>query len=256
MRVARMRDLGLLLALLIACAASAAHAQAPAAAPAPSRPQAPAPAAASPPAPTAAPASTPSAAPARDDIVNALSHYDADSNLELDLTALKQKISERSKMRGKNEPEPAKRPLIVPELKDLPTFNFNIHFDVDTPIILPDSYETIGRIADAMVNAPMLPYMFLIVGHTDSNGRREANAILSQRRADALRDVLVNTFKISAKRIQSLGLGEEQFIDQGRPTSPVNLQIQIVTTGKVPDTEPAAAPAATPAAKKSAKKKK
>ena len=252
MRISRLP--GLLSALLIACAASAAHAQSPAAAPAPSsRPQAPAPAAAPPPAPAAAPA--PSTAPARDDIVDALGHYDADSNVELDLTALKQKISDRSKMRGKNEPEPAKRPLIVPELKDLPTFNFNIHFDVDTPIILPDSYETVGRIADAMVNAPMLPYMFLIVGHTDSNGRREANVILSQRRADALRDVLVNTFKISAKRIQSLGLGEEQFIDQARPTSPVNLQIQIVTTGKVPDTEPAAAPATT-AAKKSAKKKK
>jgi outer membrane protein OmpA-like peptidoglycan-associated protein len=253
MRLPALRHFGPWSALLIACAAAAAQAQAPAAAPAPSsRPQAPAPAAAPPPAPVAAPS-----APARDDIVSALAHYDADSNLELDLTALKQKISDRSKMRGKNELEPAKRPPIVPELKGLPTFNFNIHFDVDTPIILPDSYETVGRIADAMVNAPMLPYMFLIVGHTDSTGRREANVILSQRRADALRDVLVNTFKISAKRIQSLGLGEEQFIDQARPTSPVNLQIQIVTTGKVPDAEPAATPAAATAnAKKSAKKKK
>jgi outer membrane protein OmpA-like peptidoglycan-associated protein len=251
MPIPRARDLGLLSALLIACAAPAAYAQAPA----PSRPQALAPAAAPPAARAAAPAAAAPSAPARDDIVNALGHYDADSNLELDLTALKQKISDRSKMRGKNEPEPSRRPLIVPELKGLPTFNFDIHFDVDTPIILPDSYETVGRIADAMVNAPMLPYMFLIVGHTDSNGRREANVILSQRRSDALRDVLVNTFKISAKRLSSLGLGEEQFIDQARPTSPVNLQIQIVTTGKVPDTEPAAAPA-TPAAKKPAKKKK
>ena len=41
--------------------------------------------------------------------------------------------------------------------------------------------------------------------------------ILSQRRADAVREVLVNTFKISAKRIQSLGVGEEQFIDQAQP---------------------------------------
>ena len=222
MRVAR-RDI-LLLLTLAALAASPSRAQAP-------------------------------AAPSRDDIVNALSNFD--TGPELDLAALKQKISDRSKMRGKNEPEPSKRPLIVPELKGLPTFNVAIQFDVDTPIILPDSYETVGRIADAMVNAPMLPYTFLIVGHTDSNGRREANVILSQRRADALRDVLVNTFKISAKRIQSLGLGEEQFIDQAHPTSPVNLQIQIVTIGKVPDTEPAAAPtAASPAAKKSAKKKK
>jgi OmpA-OmpF porin, OOP family len=195
------------------------------------------------------------AAPSRDDIVGKLSQFD--TGPDLDLVALKQKISERSKMRGKNEPEPAKRPLIVPELKGLPTVNLAIQFDVDTPIILPESYETIGRIADAFVNAPLLPYTFLIVGHTDSNGRREANVILSQRRADALRDVLVNTFKISAKRIQSLGLGEEQFIDQAHPTSPTNLQIQIVTIGKVPETDtttPAAAPAA--GAKKAAKKKK
>src|SRR5690242_1992010 len=193
-------------------------------------------------------------APPRDDIVGALSKFE--SGPELDLPALKQKISERSKMRGKNEPEPAKRPLIVPELKDLPTFNLAIQFDVDTPIILPESYETVGRLADALVNAPLLPYTFLIVGHMDSNGKREANVILSQRRADALRDVLVNTFKISNKRISSLGLGEEQFIDQAHPTSPVNLQIQIVTLGKVPEQEPGATPAATTAAKKSAKKKK
>ena len=192
-------------------------------------------------------------APARDDIVNALSKFD--TGPDLDIAALKQKISDRSKMRGKNEPEPAKRPLIVPELKGLPTFNLDIKFDVDTPIILPESYETVGRIADALVNAPLLPYTFLIVGHSDSNGKREANVILSQRRADAIRDVLVNTFKISAKRLQSLGLGEEQFIDQAHPTSPVNLQIQIVTIGKVPEIE-TPAPAATAAAKKSAKKKK
>ena len=244
MRPVHLRRIGLLSALLIACAAPSARAQAPAAPSAAAR------------APAAAPAPSTSSAPARDAIVNALSHFDADSNLELDLAATKQKILERSRSRGKNEPEPSKRPLIVPELRGLPTFNFNIQFDVDTPIILPESYETVGRIADAMVNAPMLPYMFLIVGHSDSTGKREANVILSQRRADALRDVLINTFKISAKRLQSLGVGEEQFIDQARPTSPANLQIQIVTIGKVPE-EPAAAPAkVTPAAKKSAKKKK
>ena len=173
----------------------------------------------------------------------------------LDLVALKQKILDRSRSRSRNEPEPSKRPLIVPELVNLPTFNLAIQFDVDTPIILPESYETVGRLADALVNTPLLPYTFLIVGHSDSNGKREANVILSQRRADAVRDVLVNTFKISAKRLQSLGLGEEQFIDQAHPTSPANLQIQIVTIGKVPD-DPAAAPAAPAAAKKAAKKKK
>jgi len=228
MRCARLRDLGLLLGFALAFAASS---------------------------PSSRGQTAPPAAPARDDIVNTLSQFD--TGPDLDLPALKQKIAERSRMRGRKEPEPSKRPLIVPELTGLPTVNLAIRFDVDTPIILPESYETVGRLADALVNAPLLPYTFLIVGHSDSNGKREANVILSQRRADAIRDVLVNTFKISAKRLQSLGLGEEQFIDQAHPTSPVNLQLQIVTVGKVPETEPTAQPAAvTPAAKKSAKKKK
>ena len=198
---------------------------------------------------------TASGAPARDDIVNALNKFDTEP--ELDIPKLKQTISDRSKVRSKKEPEANKRPPIVPDIMNLPgTFNVAISFDVDTPIILPESYETVGRIADAMVNAPLLPYSFLIVGHTESNGNRPANVILSQRRADALRDVLANTFKISSKRLQSLGVGEEQFIDQAHPTSAVNQQIQIITIAKVPETEAPATPAAPPAAKTGAKKKK
>ena len=192
------------------------------------------------------------AAPARDDIVKALDKFDTAP--ELDIPALKTAISDRSKVRSKKEPEANKRPPVVPDIMNLPgTFNVAIAFDVDTPIIQPESYETVGRIADAMVNAPMLQYTFLIVGHTESNGNRPANVILSQRRADAIRDVLANTFKISSKRLMSLGVGEEQFIDQAHPTSAVNQQIQIITTGKVPETE---APATAAPAKKGAKKKK
>lgn len=194
-------------------------------------------------------------APERDAIVSKLSQFDTAP--ELDLPAIKQRVLEKSRSRGRNEPEASKRPTIAPEVLNLPTINLDIHFDTDTPVVRPDSYQTVGRLADALVNAPLLPYTFLIVGHSDSTGKREANVILSQRRADAIRDVLVNTFKISSKRLQTLGLGEEQFIDQAHPTSPVNLQIQIVTIGKVPDSEPGQAPAASlPApAKKGAKKR-
>lgn len=190
-------------------------------------------------------------APTRDDIVAKLDKYQAD--LELDVPALRQQVTERSKMRGKTEPPPGKRPPIAPDLKKLPTFNVDIAFDVDTPIVQPESYQTVGRIADALVHSSLLPYTILVVGHIEANGKREANAILSQRRADAIREILVNTFKISAKRIQSVGLGEEQLLDYARPVSPVNNQIQIMTLAKIP--EPAEQPA-TPAKKQPAKKKK
>ena len=191
-------------------------------------------------------------APTRDDIVAKLDKYQADQ--ELDVAALRQQVTERSKMRGKNEPTPQKRPPIAPEITKLPTFNVDIVFDVDTPIVQPESYQTVGRIADAMVYSSLLPYTFLIVGHIEANGKREANAILSQRRADAIREIMVNTFKISAKRIQSVGLGEEQLLDSARPNAPVNNQIQIMTLSKIPENAPPAAIA--PAKKQPAKKKK
>jgi outer membrane protein OmpA-like peptidoglycan-associated protein len=194
-------------------------------------------------------------APERDAIISQLGQFETAP--ELDIAALKQRVLDKSRTRARNEPEPAKRPPIVPEILNLPTFTVDIQFDTDAPVVRPDSYQAVGRIADALVNAQLLPYTFLIVGHSDSTGKREANAILSQRRADSIRDILVNTFKISSKRLQSLGLGEEQFVDQAHPTSPANLQIQILTIGKVAEAEPSQTPATPPpaAAKKGGKKK-
>jgi outer membrane protein OmpA-like peptidoglycan-associated protein len=195
------------------------------------------------------------APPTRDDIVGKLNHFE--SATDLDLAALKQQVMERAKTRIRNDPGPVNRALIAPDLANLPAFNAAIQFDADTPIIQPSSYQTVGRIADALVHSSLLPYTFLIVGHVESNSKtREANAILSQRRADAIRDVLVNTFKISARRLQSIGLGEEQFLDRARPTSAVNGQVQILTLAKIPDEPEKPAPAKPAAsAKKPAKKR-
>ncbi|MGX1419815.1 OmpA family protein [Bradyrhizobium elkanii] len=190
----------------------------------------------------------------RDDVIAKLNHYETDA--EIDVPALRQQVAERSKSRSKNEPPPSKRPPIAPDLTKLPTFNVDIAFDVDTPIVLPESYQTVGRIADALTHSSLLPYTFLIVGHIESTGRRENNVLLSQRRADAIRDILVNTFKITPKRLQSVGLGEEQLLDPAKPNAPVNNQVQIMLVAKLADSAPPAHPAPAAAAKKPAKSAK
>jgi OmpA-OmpF porin, OOP family len=177
-----------------------------------------------------APAQT---APARDDIIAQLNRFETPA--DIDVPALRQQVLERSKSRSKNEPPPQKRPPIAPELTKLPTSSLDIQFDVDTPIVLPASYETLGRIADALTHSSLLPYTFLVVGHIESTGRRENNVLLSQRRADAIRDILINTFKIAPKRLQSVGLGEEQLLDPARPNAPANNQVQIMTVAKIPE---------------------
>ena len=154
-----------------------------------------------------------------------------DTAPELDLAGLRQQLMERVK--SKVEPVPSKRPPAVPELLKLPQLLADIQFDEDAAVVRPDSYRVLGRIADTLTHPSLLGYKFLIVGHTPSTGRRDHNLTLSQRRADVIRDVLVNTFKLSSKRLQSIGLGEEQLMDRARPTAPINAQVHLMTVGKM-----------------------
>jgi OOP family OmpA-OmpF porin len=149
---------------------------------------------------------------------------------DLDVAALRQQALERIK--SKADAAPIKRPPVAAQLLKLPQFLAEIQFDEDAAVIRPDSYRTLGRIADTLSHPSLLGYKFLIVGHTVSTGRRENNLTLSQRRADVVRDVLVNTFKISSKRLQAIGLGEEQLIDAAHPAAAVNQLIQVATVAK------------------------
>jgi outer membrane protein OmpA-like peptidoglycan-associated protein len=176
-------------------------------------------------------AQTPAAGTA-DEWASKLAGLDTEPNL--DLAAIRQQAAERIKARAKLDAAPLKRPLIAPDLLKLPQFAAELQFDEDAAVIRPESYRTLGRIADTLHQPSLWGYKFLIVGHTISTGKRDYNLTLSQRRADVVRDILIGTFKISPKRLQSIGLGEEQMLDSAHPTAPVNQQFQVLTVGKAP----------------------
>lgn len=176
-------------------------------------------------------AQTPAAGTA-DEWASKLAGLDAEP--DLDLAAIRQQAADRIKARAKLDAAPLKRPLIAPDLLKLPQFAAELQFDEDAAVIRPESYRTLGRIADTLSQPPLWGYKFLIVGHTISTGKRDYNLTLSQRRADVVRDILIGTFKISPKRLQSIGLGEEQMLDGAHPTAPVNQQFQVLTVGKAP----------------------
>jgi outer membrane protein OmpA-like peptidoglycan-associated protein len=166
-----------------------------------------------------------------------------DTTPDVDIAALKQQAADRVK--AKADAQPVKRPPIAPQLTKLTQIRFDVLFDPDSSLIRPGSYGMIGSLADALSDPKLRPYKFLIVDHTESAGRRDANLTLSQRRADSIRDVLVSTFKVSSKRLQALGLGEEQLQDANKPASPANARAQVIAFGLMEVAEPKPA---TPAA--------
>ncbi len=82
---------------------------------------------------------------------------------------------------------------------------YDITFDLNKAEIKPESMNEINRIKNLMDENPELEYE--VQGHTDSTGSPEANQALSEKRAQAIVDKLVE-LGISPKRLSAVGKGQ------------------------------------------------
>lgn len=80
-----------------------------------------------------------------------------------------------------------------------------ILFDVDKSDVKPTARESIARAAEVLVKYP--DTYITVEGHTDSTGKPEYNQALSERRANAVRDLLVRD-GVHAPRMSVMGYGE------------------------------------------------
>jgi len=87
-----------------------------------------------------------------------------------------------------------------------------IHFETDSAKISLDSTGLLEEIADAMIRNPCLKQIE-IQGHTDNTGAKEHNKVLSDQRANAVREWLL-AHSIEPGRLVAQGYGQE------RPISP------------------------------------
>ena len=163
----------------------------------------------------------------RNEIVNSL--QGAQEKVEFSADDLRKQAFEHIKrFPGDNATEVL--PLAA-KLNQLRQFNVEITFDFDSARIRPESYETIGVIADALHTPYLWGAKFFVVGHTDAKGDREYNLNLSQKRAEAVRDALVTTFRVPADRLEAVGLGEEQLRAPADPDGAINRRVQLITVG-------------------------
>ncbi|MFG1479859.1 OmpA family protein [Xanthobacter sp. V4C-4] len=127
---------------------------------------------------------------------------------------------------------PESRPPLALQLDNLAQINVEIEFDLNSAMVKPSSYRTLGSIADAMHNPVLLGYKFLVVGNTDATGTRDYNLKLSQERADAIAQALTTTFRVDPRRIQAVGVGEEALQDPKHPDAAINRRVQIFNIGR------------------------
>jgi OOP family OmpA-OmpF porin len=106
-------------------------------------------------------------------------------------------------------PEPAPTPIVDAEPEPEPELvrvELDVKFDFDKSRVREESYSDIKNLADFMQQYPQTSTR--VEGHTDSVGTDQYNQRLSERRAQAVREVLVNQYGVESQRVDSVGYGE------------------------------------------------
>lgn len=117
------------------------------------------------------------------------------------------------------------------QLAELPQLAVEINFENDSDAILPESYRTIGMIADAIHNPTLRHFKFLVVGHASATGKPEHNLELSDKRANAIMVALTTTFAVPSGQLLAIGVGQELPLDTSDPKAAVNRRVQLINLG-------------------------
>ncbi len=102
--------------------------------------------------------------------------------------------------------EPMPEP--VPEPAEPVRVELDVKFDFDKAVVKEESQGDIKALADFMSQYPQTTTV--VEGHTDSVGTDAYNQGLSERRANAVRDVLVDQYGVGSDRVSSVGYGESR----------------------------------------------
>jgi OOP family OmpA-OmpF porin len=95
-----------------------------------------------------------------------------------------------------------------PAVAEVVRVELDVKFDFDKSVVKEESYGDIKNLADFMKQYPSTSTT--VEGHTDSVGTDAYNQKLSERRANAVRDVLVNQYGVEGGRVNSVGYGESK----------------------------------------------
>lgn len=134
------------------------------------------------------------------------------------------------------ETEAAPEPL-VPSIDPAPAetlrVELDVKFDFDRQVVRPESYADIRDVAEFMKQFPQTTTV--VEGHTDSVGTDAYNQRLSERRAMAVREVLVEEMGIHPGRVDAIGFGEARPVadnetEEGRA---INRRVEAVVEARV-----------------------
>ena len=117
--------------------------------------------------------------------------------------------------------------------QDLPRIDIDINFAFASDKPLSSSMAIIEIISNALKSPQLASNRFLVAGHTDSVGSASSNLTLSNKRAAAVRQILISKYNIDPRRLVAVGFGFDRLKIESDPLSSQNRRVEIVNLGPI-----------------------
>lgn len=131
--------------------------------------------------------------------------------------------------------EPATRGINVRPGQQTPperrSLSLRIQFEYNSAGLTPAARRDLEQLGIALTSDRLRGLRFGLDGHADAAGTDEYNLELSTRRANAVKNYLMQQFRVPAERLQAVGKGERELADPARPLSEVNRRVVITNLG-------------------------
>jgi len=112
--------------------------------------------------------------------------------------------------------------------------DLEVNFDYDSAALTPDGVQALMALGRALNNSELSGSVFMIAGHTDAKGSAQYNLGLSERRAQAVKQFLMEKFKLPGVSLLAIGYGMEQLKDKDHPLGGENRRVQVVNMATKP----------------------
>lgn len=99
-----------------------------------------------------------------------------------------------------------------------PKLALDINFESNSAALRKDARADLDVVGSALADERLSEKRFMLIGHTDHRGDDAYNMVLSELRAEAARNYLLEQYEIAPDRLEPTGRGESEPMLEGRDT--------------------------------------
>jgi OmpA-OmpF porin, OOP family len=107
-----------------------------------------------------------------------------------------------------------------------------ITFETNATALTPQAKRELAVVGQALNTHKLADFTFIIEGHADPRGSPQRNMVLSQGRADAVREYLVQNQNVREDRLKAVGKGDREPLNQENAAAPENRRVTFVNSGR------------------------